>query len=173
MVPDLQGKNVDERTSLSLLSLCQKSTLDIVEKEDGQYLRFVVSGNQGTSNLAFKLRAKMLPEIEEINHYHHTLNVIFSGYCTLSKRIMFLQETSRQNPPLEEYAWSRLYPQKEYLPQEWIDVHGALKRIVELPTSIDLVRFRMLDYEAMFRGLDEQYDERLKFIHDLANGEYA
>ena len=167
MVPDLQGKNVDERTSLSLLSLSQKSTLDIVEKSDGQYLRFVVSGNQGTSNLAFKVRAKMLPEIEEINHYCHTLNVIFSGYCTLSKRIMFLQETSRLNPPLEKDIWGKLMPNDEYLPQEWIAVHDALREIVELPTSIDLIRFRMLDYEAMFKGLDDQFNARREFLRSL------
>ena len=44
--PDMAKVNIDNSTSLSLLNLSPKSTIEIVNKKDGQYLQFVVSGHQ-------------------------------------------------------------------------------------------------------------------------------
>ena len=53
--PDMAKVNIDNSTSLSLLNLYPKSTIEIVNKEDGQYLQFVVSGHQQTSNISFHI----------------------------------------------------------------------------------------------------------------------
>lgn len=44
--PDFAKATIDNSTSLSLLNMYPKSTIDIVNKEDGQYLQFVVGGHQ-------------------------------------------------------------------------------------------------------------------------------
>lgn len=44
--PDLAKATIDNSTSLSLLNMSPKSTIDIINKEDGQYLQFVVGGHQ-------------------------------------------------------------------------------------------------------------------------------
>lgn len=60
---DLSRAELDESTSIPLLSLARKSTIDVVDLLDdehqGQYLEFVVSGHQQTSNMAFHVTGKM------------------------------------------------------------------------------------------------------------------
>jgi hypothetical protein len=60
---DFTRSNMDSSTSLSLLSMSPKSTIDLISKEDGQYLRMIVTGNMQTSNLAFHLTGKMYNKI--------------------------------------------------------------------------------------------------------------
>lgn len=44
--PDFSRANNPDGESISLLSLAQKSTIELFNRDDGQYLRFVVGGHQ-------------------------------------------------------------------------------------------------------------------------------
>ena len=168
MSADLSGMNIDNQTSLSLLSLAPKSTIDIIQKEDGQYLRFVVSGHQQTSTLAFKVRGKVLPVIQEKNHYYHTLEAITRMYVNLTKYIMFLELTRTMKDDLsgkwEKDCKNNGCPEKEYIPSDWIVVQEQLGKIMWTPTFVDLIRFRYINYEALEAKIDEQYGERYGFL---------
>lgn len=163
MDADLSKMNIDDQTSLSLLSLAPKSTIDIIQKEDGQYLRFIVSGHQQTSTISFNVKGKMLPTIQEINHYYHTLETITEMYVNLTKRIMFLKLTRELNEELEE-KWEKTCPDKEYIPSDWLVIQEQIGNMVQNPTFIDLIRFRYINYEALEAKIDEQYNERNEFL---------
>lgn len=105
-------------SSSSRLSLSPIATIDLVQKDDGQYLRFVVSGNLGTQNLSFNIRGRILPVIQEMNHYGNTWQTIKGTYTLIQKHTMFLELSSLMNPDIER-AWNLTYPDMTYIPEGW------------------------------------------------------
>ena len=102
----------------SMLSLSPIATIDLVQKDDGQYLRFVVSGNLGTQNLSFNIRGRILPIIQEMNHYGNTWQTIKGTYTLIQKHTMFLELSNLMNPDIER-AWNLTYPDMTYIPEGW------------------------------------------------------
>ena len=91
---DLTKVNIDDATSLSLLSLATKSTIDLIQKDDGQYLSFVVSGNQQTSNIAFHVKGKMVSEVQKMNHYANTYDMLKRAYGEIAWYVNVLEQVA-------------------------------------------------------------------------------
>jgi hypothetical protein len=74
--------SLDTSTSQTLLSLQPKATIELVNKMEppGQYVRFVVTGNQQTVALAFNVKGRMLNTIQEMHHYIHTWSFLNEAY---------------------------------------------------------------------------------------------
>jgi len=123
--PDMSAFNIDNSTSLSLLSLQPTSTIDLIQKEDGQYLRFVVSGHRQTSNLAFKVCGKLFPMIQEENHYFHTMEAIINLFVKITKYMTFLELSRLMRDP-EDKKWNKEHPGEEYVPQDWVVIQERL-----------------------------------------------
>ena len=71
---DMARARVDEATSLALLSMSAKSTMRVIQLEDGQYLEFIVAGGQQTSTLSFHVVGKMYDDVLDMNHFISTWN---------------------------------------------------------------------------------------------------
>ena len=122
-----------------------------------------MSGHQQTTNLAFKVRGRLLPLIQEKNHYYHTLDFIVGEYERLTKRIMFLELTRTLHSAVGD-IWGILNPDENYIPDDWMAVQEKLGQLTWTPNFIDLLRFRTLDYEALSERFDSQWEARLNLI---------
>ena len=163
--PDFTRANIDESTSLSLLTLAPKATVEIVNKEgDGQYLRFVVGGFQQTSNIAFHIVGRELPFLQEINHYENTLETLDSLYVGLTKEMLYLDLLNELSQYKLEPAWNEQHPGVEFIPDRWNTLRGNLEAIVWTPTANNILRARMIDLVALGRGLFDEIQLREDFI---------
>lgn len=156
-------------SSISMLSLQQKSTIDLVTRDGKQYLSFIVTGNQQTEALSFHVVGKILPIVppDEINHYAHTYGFIKDTHSQLTKEIMFLELTESMNPVLAE-VWNTLFPDKEYIPQEWRDIQSQLKRMLT-PNMMELTRFRQIDMDVLTIVVNKQANERREFLKKVSD----
>ena len=159
---DMTRVNVNENTSLSLLSLAQKSTIDLVNKPDGQYLSFVVSGGQQTSNLSFSITGKMYGAIQEMNHFSNTWKLLRNSYIVLKKRLLILEVILSIYPKIES-RWKMEMDGKPLIPPKWIQAMDALGEM-QTPNVIDLLRFRQIDIETINRFIDVGWNAIDEFI---------
>lgn len=175
---DLTRTNIDNSTSLSVLSLAPKATIalrsyvydkkngtyrtPIIEPNEGevaddpsdihQYLEFVVTGHRQTYSLAFNVKGEMTREIQEMHHYMATWRRIRELYIAIYKNILFFQLSEVIEPSLEE-VWSSMKDSftngENLIPDNWLYLRDTLGKLLENPTQIDLLRFRQLDLDAI------------------------
>ena len=74
-----------------MLSLAPKSTIDLIDKKDGQYVVFIVSGHQQTSNLSFHICGKMKNNVQDKNHFVNTFKYLNDVILNISKATRFLE----------------------------------------------------------------------------------
>ena len=151
------------------LQMFQRATVDIVQRDDGQYLQFMVSGNQGTNNLTFHIRGRMMPIINYINRYANTLDLIGETYVSMTKEIMFLElsrnfHLNSDGESILDKVWKFAFPDKDLIPQEWLDVQSKLEQMVWQPKTTDLMRLRQIDLESVMKEVVFQSNERRKFL---------
>ena len=151
--------------SKNLLSLVPNATIDLINKDDGQYLRFVVSGESEISKIAFNVRGKMLPLIQEMNHYSNTWTTLNETYILLQKQMLFLDLTRTINRNLDE-VWSITYPEDEYIPENWLNLEAQIQDLLT-PNAVDLIRFRTLDFSQIVCEVLAQAAIRLDFIKNI------
>ena len=166
---DLTKNNIDRSTSLSLLTLATKSTIDVVNNLDedhlGQYIVFVVSGHQQTSNISFHIQGQMYNVIPEMNHFDNTWNFMEEMRKQVGREILFLQTTKDINPTIET-VWNKVFPKVKWIPDDWQEVLDKLESVRD-PTVIDLIRFRTLDLYTIAQTIDGQATIREDFIHKM------
>lgn len=151
------------------LHMFPRASIDLVQRDDGQYLQFVVSGNQGTKNLTFHIRGKMMPIINYVNRYAHTLDLIGETYVSMTKEIMFLEATRGMSPVMDEKnvlekIWELTFPGKDFIPQEWLNIQSKLEQLVWSPTTSELMRLRQIDFESIMENIITQSNERRTFL---------
>lgn len=185
--PDRTKVNIDNQTQLSLLSMCPRSTIDLIDKEDGQYLTFTVGGHQRTSTLSFHIQGKMRGQNRDNQQFGGTLEQMYKKALSLEKSIRFLDLTYEMNPNIMELWKTTMGGELEYVPRRWIEVLGivenALDRRTEaqradsqcaapLQNPIDLLRFRAIDIESLFNWIEREVMERYKFIRGMSRRSY-
>lgn len=143
---DLSRANIDNSTSLSLLTLAPKATVRVENHDErtyksGQYLKFVVSGNQQTSNLSFHILGKAYNDIQEMNHYIATWEMMTSTCEFLLEHTMFLEVAALVHPGTKE-AWNESHPTEEWIPEQWQRALDVMKDMWWNATQVDLLRFR-------------------------------
>lgn len=178
--PDLSKATIDTTTSMSLLTLAPKSTIDIDDREDGQYAVFVVSGNQQTSNISFHIKGKIRtreilynedgelisnhPFIQEMNHYSRTIERINNLYVELEKSIQYL-ELVKYSDPSKDIT----------IPKYWYELQSTISKIATEPTFIDLIRMRQIDLDLIdigselkqiFNPDDDDVDVNIKIMYE-------
>ena len=97
--------------------------MDVINKADGQYIRFIVSGNQQTHSLSFRVIGKMYNTIQGMNHYANTWNLLVDAYRKLTSELMFFEVSMVLNPGLEE-VWNMLFTDENFIPHTWKIVHS-------------------------------------------------
>ena len=142
------------------------ATIDLINKDDGQYLRFVVSGESGAVKIAFNVRGKMIPLIQEMNHYGNTWTTLNETYILLQKQMVFLDLTRTINHNLEA-VWNATYSDQEYIPENWTVLDEQLKDLLT-PNAVDLIRFRNLDFSQIVCEVLTQAAVRLDFIKNIS-----
>ena len=120
---DLARANIDNSTSLSLLTLAPKATINVENHDErtykiGQFLKFVVSGNQQTSVLAFHVRGKVYNDIQEMNHYIETWESFTNMHETLFGRELALELAEYAHPEVVE-KWNSNHPDEKWIPSDW------------------------------------------------------
>lgn len=169
---DLTKVNIDTTTQLPLLSLQTKSTIDIETRlNEGQFLVFVVSGNQQTSNISFHITGKMSSSIQGINHYGKTLERLKNAYIALNREILFLETTRLLNPQLDD-VWNIVMKGKEYIHHDWMNIRSILESIVWNPNAVDLIRFKQIDTVSLLVEINILLQERKQFILSMSNMKY-
>lgn len=170
---DLTRVNIDNSTSLSLLSLAPKSTIEIVpviDEEDpdksGQYVEFIVSGHQQTSNLAFHITGKMFNSIQGMNHFGNTWKLLTETYRQIGKYILFLEASKVLNADLET-VWKKLNPDEPLIPEKWTETFNALESI-QRPNTVDLLRFRQIDIEPIVYRISQEFQKRIDFMRQVS-----
>lgn len=148
-----------------LLTLQQKATVDLVEREDGQWLQFVVDGSQETTNLSFCIVGQELGAVEDLNHYVRTLGRMNSLYVNLTRAILFLDMVGDGiggNDAWLEFA-AREFPSDhdDFVPTWWTQVHGQLGPLVWHPSATDLIRARQLDLDELSAAFDGSRTDRM------------
>ena len=168
---DLTRVNIDSSTSTSLLSLFPKATIDVINKLEppGQYLMFIVGGNQQTSTLSFHVTGRMLNAITDVNHFANTLNLFRDSYRGLAKTILFFELSETVNGNMQK-VWEKMFNGREFIPREWLEVRDVLKRL-QTPTTIDLLRMREIDIETVVGAIMDQIQERLDFMRSVNGNE--
>lgn len=163
----LRRTSLDASTSLSLLSLQPKATMELINKMEppGQYVRFVVSGGQQTVAMAFNVQGKMLNVIQEMHHYIHTWSFLREAYLQLGKEILFLMTTVVMHPTVDE-TWNKMFPDEPWIPDNWIEIHEILEKL-QSPTTIDLLRFRQIDFESITLAIAVQENLRREFLRKM------
>lgn len=156
--PSLIRPVVHSGESEDLLSLTQKATVDLVEREDGQWLQFVVDGSQETTNLSFCIVGQELGVVQDINHYADTLNRLNSLYVNLTRATMFLglvQDGLGGNDAWLEFA-AKEFPSDhdDFVPTWWTQVQEQLGPLVWHPSATDLIRARQLDLDELSAAFD-------------------
>ena len=159
--------NVGGAISQSLLNLAPRAAMKVINKVDkpGQYAMFVVSGNQQTTSLSFHVTGTMLNVVQEMNHYSNTWSLLRGTYIDSVKRILFLETTATIYPNAPD-VWNSLYPDEKWVPDEWIEVRNTLKKL-QRPNSIDLLRLREIDLEAISLEFNNQHQKRLEFLSNM------
>lgn len=162
-----QRTSIDASTTLSLLSLQPKATIELINKMEppGQYVRFIVTGEQQTVAMAFEVQGKMLNVIQEMHHYIHTWSFLNEAYLQLGKEILFLMVTSIMFPTIDE-IWYRMFPDDDFIPNNWIELHEIFSNL-QSPTTIDLLRFRQIDFESITLTIAMQESIRREFLHKM------
>ena len=165
--------NIDNTTSLSLLSLAPKSTIEIVPvideenpEKSGQYVEFIVSGHQQTSNLAFHITGKMFNSIQEMNHFGNTWNLLTETYRLIGKYILFLEVSNVINSDLET-VWNKLNPGEKLIPDLWKWAYSALEPL-QRPNVVDLLRFRQIDIESILYRINKSFQKRIDFMSQVS-----
>ena len=170
---DLTKINIDNATSISLLSLAPKATIDIIPildeenpERSGQYLEFVVSGHQQTSNLSFRITGKMFNAIQGMNHFGNTWRLLTESYATMEKQLLFIEMTKTIYPNTSE-IWAKMFPSEDFTPKFLVDMSESLKKL-QRPTTIDLLRFRQIDIEAIMKKCDSLFQKRMTFLENIS-----
>ena len=167
---DLAKTNIDESTSQSLLTLAKKSAIEVYDRyEDGkyagQYIRFVVSGHQQTSNISFRIVGKLRHEVQDMNHFDNTWGFFNQVRRGVAMEIMFLNAIALLNPTILE-MWNEVNPDEKWIPDEWREVEDNMSNMVQSPTCIDLLRMRQIDIESIALFIDAYWHMRIKFLED-------
>ena len=120
---DMARANIDNSTSLSLLTLAPKAAIKVENHDErtykiGQFLKFVVSGNQQTSVLAFHVRGKAYNDIQEMNHYIETWESFTNMHETLFGRVLALELAEYAHPEVVE-KWNASHPDEKWIPSDW------------------------------------------------------
>jgi len=168
---DLTRANIDNSTSQSLLSLATKSTLNVINKDDGQYLRMVVSGHQQTAGVAFHLTGKMQNVIQDMNHYANTWMLIQKAYQCICLEMLFLNVTTTLAPNVVQ-IWDKIGQymgdDDDYIPKDWYTIKSYLEPL-QTPTFLDLLRFRQLDIETIIEKVNYQMLKRRAFLLGISD----
>lgn len=184
---DLTRINIDESTSQSLLYLYPKATISVrtyyhdeenktyrfpktVAKEGEvlddpskihQYLEFIVTGNRQTSNVAFDVKGWIGTDIQEKNHYLHTLGQMTEEMERLFNYMLFFEVSEVIVPGittiwdnLNSHFWEKAVDAKvkineDWIPRNWIYLEDKLQELLKSPTIIDILRFRQLDFDTI------------------------
>ena len=129
---DLTKINIDDSTSIPLLSLAKKASINVVnlldQEHQGQYLELVVSGHQQTSNISFHISGKMYNSIQEMNHFANTYQMLLDTYRAIGKEILFIDITKTIYPAVET-VWKKINPNKQLIPDDWKKLFGMFERL--------------------------------------------
>ena len=120
---DLSRANIDNSTSLSLLTLAPKATIKVENHDErtykvGQFLKFIVSGNQQTSAMAFHVRGKAYNDIQEMNHYIKTWESFTDMHENLFGWKLALELAEYAHPEDVE-KWKNEHPTEKWIPDDW------------------------------------------------------
>lgn len=164
---NMTRSTITPTTSQSLLNLSPRATMKVINKVDppGQYAMFVVSGNQQTTSLAFHVTGQMLNVVQEMNHYARTWDLFRNTYIGLGECILLLWIESTMYPHLEQ-MWNMLFPDEKWIPDEWVEVFNALKKL-QRPTIIDILRLRQIDLELIGANFMGQFSKREDFLSGM------
>lgn len=154
---DLTRMNIDDSTSQSLLSLYPKTTVSVrtyfhddddpdtyrlpLEDDDSnkihQYLEFIVTGNRQTSNISFNVQGHIEDEIQEKNHYLHTMDYMNGELEYIFNYGLFFFLTETISPEIAK-VWSNLKFDinfnEDWNPPNWNYLETKLKILVDSPT---------------------------------------
>ena len=138
-----------------------------------QYIEFVVTGNRQIYNVAFDVRGKITTDIQEINHFKHTLETMRGELEKLFNNILFLQVSEVIVPEIVT-VWNNLVPEfncnEPWVPENWLYLKETLKKLLTSPTEVDLLRFRQLNMETIAANNDVQIRRRIvEFLAELDN----
>lgn len=118
--------------------------------------------------MAFRLQGKVLPVVQELNHYGITLGKLISMYKKLVRSIMYLELKSITNNEIVD-QWKHDNPDVEYTPELWLEIQNTIQPIVWIPLATNLIRMRQLDLDKISEFLDNEIDKRLAFIDGYNN----
>ena len=121
-----------------------------------------MSGNQGTQNLSFNIRGKMLSEIQEMNHYSNTWKTIKLIYSLVVRHTLLFEIERQLHTSLEE-AWNLTYPDLPYIPDGWDEIMEKMQEFLT-PNCIDLIRFRHVDVSSIMYEILANATLRMDFI---------
>lgn len=102
-----------------------------------QYLEFVVTGNRQTSNISFNVQGHIGGEIQEINHYIHTMDYMRGELEFIFNNGLFFSLTEAIFPEIGK-VWSNLKSSinfnEDWNPQNWDYLKTKLKILTRSPT---------------------------------------
>lgn len=124
-----------------------------------------MSGNQGTQNLSFNIRGKLLSEIQEMNHYSNTWKTIKLIYSLVVRHTLLFEIERQLHTSLEE-AWNLTYPDLPYIPDGWDEIMEKMQEFLT-PNCIDLIRFRHVDVSSIMYEILANATLRMDFIQNI------
>ena len=102
-----------------------------------QYLEFVVTGNRQTSNISFDVQGHVGGEIQEINHYIHTMGYMRGELEYIFNYGLFFSLTEALFPEISK-VWSNLNSSinfnEDWNPPNWSYHKTKLKSLLDSPT---------------------------------------
>lgn len=129
---DLTRANIDNSTSLSLLSLATKSSIRVVDDPadyKGQFLEFVVTGHRQTNIVSFHVRGKAVNEIQEMNHYIRTWERLKSLYEKVAGGVLYLDVCKVIIGSQVEDDWEKANPEMQLIPSQWTNILSTLENL--------------------------------------------
>lgn len=104
----------------------------------------------------------MTSDIQEPNHYIHTLRQFKDEWHRLYNTILFLEVSATIVPELKT-VWDGLnspYEDETWIPDNWRYLVDKFKELLKSPIVIDILRFRQIDMDTIIENDDFQYGLR-------------